>query len=338
MKKGALSLILALLLMLVCTASAMAAEQTLINKTNLLPADYVPADLVQVNTNMVAPSGTYLERETAEALWKMADALKLAGAGEIQGTSGYRSYDTQVYLYNRKINYYLSLGYDRTNAEILAGQVVAPPGTSEHQSGYAIDVDSLYYATALNQSFAERSEGIWLAEHCWEYGFILRYPENKTDITGYIFEPWHFRYIGAPHAEYIMKNNICLEEYVELIQTRGALHINDAAGDHFVYICENADAANALPWHTKKYSPFNVGGDAIVVTAEPTVEDLAQYLTKLDKDYVKDLAYRSIRDHRTGWRFSLRSLEKSSYLLATLCLEEMGWDGVLDLTLQAETK
>ena len=133
--------------------------------------------------------------------------------------AGYRSYDLQTTLYQRKVSYYKNLGYGQTDAETYGGQVVAPPGASEHQTGLAIDVTA--NGTGLTESFASTQAGQWLAEHSWEYGFILRYPQDRTEDTGYIYEPWHFRYVGLPHAEYIHKHNLILEEYVRQLQEEG---------------------------------------------------------------------------------------------------------------------
>ena len=134
-------------------------------------------------------------------------------------SSGYRDYATQQYLYNRKI----SQGYTPEQA----ATIVAPPGTSEHQTGLVCDITDQYYdpkdwavleRTALYQ---------WMSEHCQEYGFIVRYPkdksglnteEAKTSITGIIYEPWHFRYVGVEAATYIMENKICLEEFLALYE------------------------------------------------------------------------------------------------------------------------
>ena len=113
--------------------------------------------------------------------------------------SGYRSFDEQVVLFNR---------YVRKDGLELAIRYSAPPGQSEHQTGLCFDVASLY------RTFATTEAGIWLNEHCAEYGFIIRYPENSEDITGYMYEPWHIRYVGEETAQAIMSQGITLEEYL----------------------------------------------------------------------------------------------------------------------------
>jgi len=115
--------------------------------------------------------------------------------------SGFRSYETQKTLYN---NYVARDGKEE------ADRYSARPGHSEHQTGLAFDLNS------LEQSFGETKEGIWLAEHCAEYGFIIRYPAGKEEITGYMYEPWHIRYIGTEKAKLVTESGLCLEEYYDL--------------------------------------------------------------------------------------------------------------------------
>ncbi|MBQ9550643.1 MAG: M15 family metallopeptidase [Lachnospiraceae bacterium] len=130
--------------------------------------------------------------------------------------SPYRSDERQEVLFKRKQRQYMRKGYSEEEAYNLASQTIAIPGTSEHQVGLAFDFISDDYKM-LNAGFAETKAGKWLKEHCAEYGFILRYPLGKEKITEIEFEPWHYRYVGRPAAEEIMKSGLCLEEYVEKI-------------------------------------------------------------------------------------------------------------------------
>ena len=132
-----------------------------------------------------------------------------AGAAEdgltLYATSGYRSYSTQKAIFERKL--------DRMS-EKQANLSVAKPGYSEHQTGLAMDIEGeTTKGTGLTEAFGESPEGIWAAKHCAEYGFIIRYPKGKEDITGIEFEPWHFRYVGREAAEIINKEGITLEEF-----------------------------------------------------------------------------------------------------------------------------
>lgn len=113
-------------------------------------------------------------------------------------SSGFRSFSSQKSIYNR---------YVSRDGKALADTYSARPGHSEHQTGLAIDLNT------ITQSFGRTKEGKWVAEHCHEYGFILRYPEGKSHITGYCFEPWHLRYVGIETATKIAQSGLCLEEY-----------------------------------------------------------------------------------------------------------------------------
>lgn len=129
--------------------------------------------------------------------------------------SSYRSYQSQDTLFKNKVAQYLSSEGSQEAAEKKAKTIVAYPGTSEHQLGLACDITDKYYQY-MNESIADTELSKWMKEHCAEYGFILRYPEDKQDLTGVMYEPWHFRYVGIKAATYMMKNNLCLEEFVEL--------------------------------------------------------------------------------------------------------------------------
>ena len=152
------------------------------------------------------------ERIVEELLSMMQDA---GDAGvNLAICSPYRDLQRQEVLFNRKIKSYMNKGLSYMEAYKISSQTVTVPGASEHQIGLAIDIVSDTYTT-LNAGFADTDAGIWLEQHCAEYGFILRYPEGKEFITGIEYEPWHFRYVGKEAAELIMKEEICLEEFWE---------------------------------------------------------------------------------------------------------------------------
>lgn len=131
--------------------------------------------------------------------------------------SPYRTDERQVMLFERKIKKYMRKGMSYMDAYKLSARVVNVPGTSEHQIGLALDIYTGSYRT-LDEGFGETKEGIWLREHCSEYGFILRYPKGREYITGIEYEPWHFRYVGKSAAKAIMEQDLTLEEYVELAE------------------------------------------------------------------------------------------------------------------------
>ncbi|WP_139840727.1 M15 family metallopeptidase [Gottfriedia acidiceleris] len=176
----------------------------LVNKDRKLPDGYEPNDLIypSIKLNGAVKEKTRMRSEAGHALEKL-----FAGASSdgytLTAISGYRSYDRQVSLYN---NYISTHGEEWTKA------YSALPGTSEHQTGLAIDVSSPSFGNALEVDFAKTPEGKWLAEHAHEYGFIIRYPEDKVDITNYHYEPWHIRYVGKEYATYLYTHHLALEE------------------------------------------------------------------------------------------------------------------------------
>lgn len=151
------------------------------NKTYSVPKDY----------------GSGLTGECSSAFNKMQAAAKSEGI-TLTIISGFRSYDTQNRLYNN---------YVAKDGKAKADTYSARPGTSEHQTGLAMDLNSLY------TSFGDTKEGKWLADNCYKYGFIIRYPKGKESITGYIYEPWHVRYLGTDLATKVYNSGLCLEEY-----------------------------------------------------------------------------------------------------------------------------
>jgi len=127
--------------------------------------------------------------------------------------SSYRTNTKQTTLYNNEVNDYLSRGYSEEDAAIEAAKWVAIPGTSEHQTGLAIDIMSSYYLV-LDKGQEDTAEQQWLMENSYKYGFILRYPSDKSELTGIYYEPWHYRYVGKEAAKEIYEKGICFEEYL----------------------------------------------------------------------------------------------------------------------------
>ena len=123
-------------------------------------------------------------------------------------SSAYRSYNEQTYLFNRKVS---QCGGD----EAAAARIVNRPGTSEHQLGLCADITDKFYEVKTKE-LEKTALYQWMYAHCQDYGFILRYPADKQDITGVMYEPWHFRYVGKEAAAYIMGNGLCLEEFLDL--------------------------------------------------------------------------------------------------------------------------
>ena len=178
----------------------------LINKQHTIPEDY------EFTLGTIKGSMRCDER-ILEPLTQMFAAAKADGVNLVV-RSPYRDMGRQEYLFERKIKAFQTAGMSYMDAYKEASLMVTVPGASEHQVGLALDITSDTYPM-LETGFADTEGGKWLAEHSWEYGFILRYPLGKEEVTGIQFEPWHFRYVGVDAAEVITKQNITLEEFVE---------------------------------------------------------------------------------------------------------------------------
>lgn len=180
----------------------------LINKEHALPGDYIPDDLVFPDVRF--PFTEELPKRQLRAI--AADALEeLFAASDAEGLdlfaqSGYRSYDTQDTIFASNVE---------RHGEEAANHYSARPGESEHQSGLTMDVSTPAVDYMLVIEFGETPEGIWIAEHAHEYGFIIRYEEGKEHITQYQYEPWHLRYVGPTVATEIVEQGVTYEEYIE---------------------------------------------------------------------------------------------------------------------------
>ena len=171
-------------------------EILLVNAQNRLPADYVPEGLVnlyeQRHSFRLARADIYLTRETYEAMEAMFAAAEADGVNGFTVTSGYRDYDRQAQIYAES-----------------EPELAQEPGASEHQTGLAFDV-----TVETNQGFESTEQYAWLRAHAHEYGFIQRYPANKSDETGISYEPWHYRYVGVDAATRIREADMTLEAFV----------------------------------------------------------------------------------------------------------------------------
>ena len=172
-------------------------EYALANADNNI-GDYVP-ELETIENSQK------FDTRAAQALRDFIAAARAEGL-TVYLSSAYRDYQTQQYLYNNKVAEY---------GEEIAKTIVSPPGTSEHQLGLAADITDQYYQYK-NEELEKTQLFQWMSAHCAEYGFIVRYPRDKTDVTGVMYEPWHFRYVGREAARYITDNGLCLEEFAAL--------------------------------------------------------------------------------------------------------------------------
>lgn len=177
----------------------------LVNDWNAMPEEY------ESTVTLVDYRGNH---QFDSRMVEQLDAMMRAGSSlGLWPVSAYRPYSLQKKLYNQEVNEWKAAGYSQEEAEIKAATVVKRPGTSEHNTGLALDLLGSGYAT-LTEGFADTQAYAWLQEHCADYGFILRFPKGKEDITGVIYEPWHYRYVGVEHAKEIMSRGLCLEEYL----------------------------------------------------------------------------------------------------------------------------
>ena len=206
-----------------------------INKDTKLQQDpgnlvEIPMDLAQ---NVLVQPDFWLDKDVIKPLQNMFLAAEDDGVHHFQLNSAYRSESLQQELY-----------------EEFGSEFALPAGFSEHQSGLSIDIGS------TNGTMDKAREGEWLAKNAPEYGFILRYPENKVDVTGISFEPWHFRYVGLPHSIVMEKENLALEEYIDYLKDKKSYtkKINDVK--YFVKYVEETDVTK-IP----ESSNYEISGD-----------------------------------------------------------------------------
>ena len=174
-------------------------DLVLVNKNNKLMDNYIPSNLIKLDTRY-SYDEKYLKKDAAYSFYKLSNDAKKQGY-RIIIVSGYRSYEYQDKLFSY---YVIEKGLD------YALMCSAKPGHSEHQTGLAIDVEGSNYDYNL---FDKSKEFNWMKNNSYKYGFILRYPKDKEKITGYKYEPWHYRYVGRKVAKYIYEHNITFEEY-----------------------------------------------------------------------------------------------------------------------------
>ena len=182
----------------------------MVNPWNYVPDDYV-LDLVYLGSDC-GVAGSQVQRCCYDDLVAMiTECNKVCPQAMV--VSAYRSHDLQTRNYNNRVQSYVNQGYSLEEAKAQTGQVIAIPGTSEHELGLAVDIiDTRLWALEWEQADLPAQQ--WLMENCWKYGFILRYPQDKIEITGIIYEPWHYRYVGHELAAELHESGMTLEEYI----------------------------------------------------------------------------------------------------------------------------
>ena len=186
----------------------------LVNHQNPMPENYT-FDTAKCGS----PTATNKELQTVACnAFLQLQAAAAADGVTVNMQSGYRSVQYQSDLYVNKTNYFIGQGYDEATAKEMAAAVVNPPGYSEHNCGLAADLNTPEHP-GLDEGFKDTAAFTWLCEHAGDYGFILRYPLGKEDVTEITYEPWHWRYVGAENAAKINASGLCFEEYIDALRS-----------------------------------------------------------------------------------------------------------------------
>jgi D-alanyl-D-alanine carboxypeptidase len=180
----------------------------LINKKIRLPSNYAPPDLVSLVGSVAATAGSSLRSEAAIALIDLVNAAKAEGKN-LSVVSAYRSYSQQVSVFN---------GWVASAGLKSAENFSARPGHSQHQLGTAVDL-GVEGKASFYEAFGTTAEGVWLASNAYKYGYVLSYPKGKEALTGYSYEPWHYRYIGRENAQKMIGSGLILEEFLQRFGT-----------------------------------------------------------------------------------------------------------------------
>jgi LAS superfamily LD-carboxypeptidase LdcB len=260
----------------------------LVNKEYSVYNDFMPSSLVLMKGQIpLAHASIYLHKDAGKALAAMVNKLEEENIKDIRATSAYRDYDLQRRLFSNKISYYQSLGYAWEQAVYYANLYVAEPGKSEHQTGFAIDLTTSTVGNDLVPSFAFTTAGKWITENAHYFGFIRRYDGEKSYITGYAEEAWHFRYVGAPHAEYIYNHGLCLEEYFYRLMAEGQIYIRSLDGkSYMVYYCDTVEPENI--WGKIIHCSATNTGGYIITTIVP-LDSLYNIVGKTDYTILEQL-------------------------------------------------
>ena len=254
----------------------------LVNKDHSVDEFFVPADLVKLKDVLgtklakIKYKNTMGVRTAVEALKAMLEAAKEDGIGKKwQIAAGYRTWDQQVNMLNQKTSAYKkkNKGWSSSKARRAALKSVAEPGCSEHHLGLAFDINKQGSST-----FAGTKHSEWLNEHCWEYGFIIRYTKDKEKITGFVEEPWHIRYVGVEHAMYMKEHNLCLEEYIQ--------GINDGT-----IVISGAEAEAAVPAESEEEGTAEDPSADVTETAPEAAEEVnTEEVTEPEEEPEEDAA------------------------------------------------
>lgn len=227
--------------------------------------DLVPLMEHMSETYIVADSNVYINRSIVDSINKMFDDYHAVyGDNDIFVACAYRSYDTQLKLYNDEI----------ASGSSSASDSVAPPGYSEHQTGYVFDLDRIDDGGIAGIAFDGTGDTKWFLDNCANYGFIVRYPSDKVATTKYEYEPWHYRYVGVPHALYMKQENLCFEEYIDKLKETSVdapLAVSDNSGGTWAMWYVKASDGDTTEISVPKDLEYEVSGnnvDGFIVTVK----------------------------------------------------------------------
>lgn len=227
----------------------------LVNRNSRLSSDYKPAEIVEYK-------GIRLHGVAHKAFVQMLKAMEQDGIHGLRLQSAYRPYNYQQAIFNQRVKELQVQGYSKHEAESKASQSVQLPGASEHQLGLALDVG---VDGKLTQAFGETPAGKWLEEHSHNYGFVIRYPHSKTEITQIVYEPWHLRYVGTPHATIMKHFGLTLEEYWNTMRQAQMVIFWGENGEYYLLSYINALPV-VLPSEVVDVSSIGASKDEYIIT------------------------------------------------------------------------
>jgi D-alanyl-D-alanine carboxypeptidase len=255
------------------TDSTSQGDLFLINQNYPVANDYKSNNMINMAAYTskylrVSDNDMYLDEVAFCPLKSMLNNIYDNGATNLVLLSTYRSYEAQNKLFQSRVNVIKSsVGLENAQKQVAASTAI--PGCSEHQTGLAIDFS---VNSGLSQLFSNTKEGQWLSNNSWKYGFVVRYANDKMNITGIIYEPWHLRYVGIPHAEIIYKSGFCLEEYLDYIRNEKILQFSDYLGyTHQIYYFDSIHSEDLLSFLYLSNGIQSISGDGkggVIVTTE----------------------------------------------------------------------
>lgn len=236
------------------TAFAQTPKDTDSGLLMLVNAEYRIPDGFDPDKVMFEDTYYLMREEAAENIEIMLDDMENELGEAPMVVSTYRTYQKQVDLFNTDYNGKLAQGLSPEEAMKQTRRYVALPGASEHHTALAIDLSN---DGTLEEDFIDTEAGKWIKKNCYKYGFVVRYPKAKEEMTGIGYEPWHIRYVGRPHSDIMYENNWCLEEYIAVLENNGMVTWADGETIWQIYYTENE---NAVYSNVVDISNSNTGG------------------------------------------------------------------------------